>query len=272
MTGTVLLVGCGNMGHAMLTGWLKGALTPDRVTVVEPVAALRRRAAELGVHVHAEAAEVPPEARPDLVVLAVKPQVILDVAAGHAGRAGQGATFLSIAAGTGLASLAGVLGPAAPILRCMPNTPAAVGAGMLVCCSNGRVAPAMLAFCRELLAASGSVWMIDDETWMDAVTAVSGSGPAYVFHLIECLADAGVAEGLPDDLAAELAVQTVHGAGLLARGSETPPGTLRRQVTSPGGTTAAALAILMADDGLAPLMKRAVRAAADRSRELGKAS
>ncbi|MEM7213671.1 MAG: pyrroline-5-carboxylate reductase, partial [Pseudomonadota bacterium] len=153
-------------------------------------------------------------------------------------------------------------------IRCMPNTPAAIGAGMMVCCANEHTGDAARALSSKLLAASGIVEWIEDEALMDAVTAVSGSGPAYVFHLIETLGKAGAELGLPPELAAKMAMQTVMGAGKLASEVETPPGTLREQVTSPGGTTAAALNVLM--EGLQPLMTRAVTAARDRGVELGK--
>ena len=153
-------------------------------------------------------------------------------------------------------------------MRAMPNTPAAIGRGITVACANARVSPAMTELCTRLLAAVGEVAWIDDEAPMDAVTAVSGSGPAYAFLLIECLADAGVAAGLDPALAQRLARATVAGAGALASGSADSAATLRRNVTSPGGTTAAALDVLMGENGLAPLMTEAVRAAARRSREL----
>ncbi|MEM8755806.1 MAG: pyrroline-5-carboxylate reductase, partial [Pseudomonadota bacterium] len=157
-----------------------------------------------------------------------------------------------------------------PIVRCMPNTPAAIGAGMMVCYATDGVTEGARALAEALLAASGEVAWIEDEGSMDAVTAVSGSGPAYVFHLIETLAAAGAEVGLPADLAARLALQTVMGAGRLAAESGIDAAELRRQVTSPGGTTAAALGVLMRENGLQPLMTEAVTAARDRGRELGR--
>ncbi len=270
MTKTVLLIGCGNMGYAMLRGWLEGALAPGQVHVVEPGDALRERAAATGVQAHAAADSLPKGLGPDLVVIAVKPQVIGKVLEAYSRLAGGPTTFLSVAAGTSVATLAAALPGATPIVRCMPNTPAAVGRGMLVCTCNPLVTPSMRGFIDELLTASGRVAFIEDEGLMDAVTAVSGSGPAYVFHFIECLTRAGVAAGLPEDLAGELALQTVFGAGVLARDSESTPATLRRQVTSPGGTTAAALAVFMGQRRLETLVEEAVAAAAERSRELGR--
>lgn len=265
---TVLLVGCGNMGRAMLSGWLKAR--PDLTAhVVEPNADLRAAAAALGARAVESAAALPAGLAPDLVFLAVKPQVMPKVLPDYAGL--KGATFVSIAAGTTVATLRAGLGEGAAVIRCMPNTPAAIGAGMMVCYPTPEVAEAAKALTAELLAASGAVDWIDAESLMDAVTAVSGSGPAYVFNMIEGLAAAGAAAGLPAEMAGRLAMQTVMGAGRLAAESGVAPGTLREQVTSPGGTTAAALGVLMAEDGLAPLMVRAVAAAKARSEELGRA-
>lgn len=268
MTETVLLAGCGNMGRAMLAGWL--AAKPDLAAhVVEPAQALREQAAALGAAAVASAADLPTDLAPDLVILAVKPQVMPQVLPDYAGYAG--ATFVSVAAGTTVATLRAGLGAAAPVIRCMPNTPAAIGAGMMVCYATDGVSGAARALTDALLAASGEVAWIDDEALMDAVTAVSGSGPAYVFHMIETLAAAGVTAGLPADLSARMALQTVMGAGRLAAEAEAPPDILRQQVTSPGGTTAAGLSVLMAEPGLQDMMNRTVEAARARGEELGRA-
>ena len=268
MSDTVLLVGCGNMGRAMLAGWL--AASPSlRAYVIEPADALRAEAAALGAEAVAAAGDLPGDLAPDLVVLAVKPQVMPAVLPDYARF--DAATFVSIAAGTTVATLRAGLGADAAIIRCMPNTPAAIGAGMMVCYATSEVSAAARDLTSALLAASGDVAWIDDEGLMDAVTAVSGSGPAYVFHLIECLGAAGVAAGLPETLSRQLAMQTVMGAGRLAAESDTPPGTLREQVTSPGGTTAAALAVLMEDDAMRRLLESAVEAARARGAELGAA-
>jgi len=178
------------------------------------------------------------------------------------------AVFLSIAAGRPIAYFEDRLGEDAAVVRTMPNTPAAIGRGITVACANRHVNGADRAICGDLLAAVGEVAWVDDEGLLDAVTATSGSGPAYVFLLIECLAAAGGAAGLPSDLAMRLARATVAGAGELAYQSEEAPSELRRNVTSPGGTTAAALSVLMADDGLGRLLTRAVAEATRRSREL----
>jgi pyrroline-5-carboxylate reductase len=271
MTVKLVLAGCGNMGYAMLSGWLEsGKLRPDETFIVEPNAELRARAKALGSAVGSDAGEISPGAVPTLIVLAVKPQVIRDVTAGYR-RFGDGrTTFLSIAAGTAMATFEEILGERAPIVRCMPNTPAAIGKGMMVTFANDRVSDDTRKFIADLLSASGEVASIDDESLMDAVTAVSGSGPAYIFHFIECLTAAAESAGLPAETAKLLAMQTVYGAASLAAESGEEPGVLRQQVTSPNGTTAAALAVLMGEDRLKQLVTEAVEAARLRSIELGK--
>lgn len=271
MTIKVILAGCGNMGYAMLSGWLKsGRLQPGDTLAVEPNAELRKRAESLGVQAAADSGGIPEDARPLLVVLAVKPQVIRDVTEGYR-RFGGGATaFLSIAAGTPISTFEAILGVATPVVRCMPNTPAAIGKGMMVVFPNARVTAATSTFVQDLLSASGEVATIREEALMDAVTAVSGSGPAYVFHFIECLSAAAEAAGLPQETARLLALQTMYGAASLAAESREDPGELRRQVTSPNGTTAAALEVLMGGDRLKTLVTEAVAAAKARSVELGK--
>lgn len=267
----VLLVGCGNMGHAMLKGWIaSGRLLASEVGVVEPSEALRQRAAELGVRAEASAAPFADQT-PRIVLLAVKPQVIRTVAAEYRSMAGRGSAFLSVAAGVGIATFEEILGAGTPIVRCMPNTPAAIGKGMMVTVANAKVDKDTAEFVRELLAASGEVAEIPSEGLMDAVTAVSGSGPAYIFHFIEALAAAGTSVGLPRDVAEKLARQTVYGSACLAFESGEDAGKLREQVTSPNGTTAAALGVLMGDKGLTELLSRAVEAARARGEELGKA-
>jgi len=265
----ILLAGCGKMGAAMLEGWLDQGVAGADVVVVDPAAATHDafggRVAVVG-----RAEDVDPAFRPDVVVLAVKPQVMAEVAPAYrrfADSSAGGAVFLSIAAGKTLAFFAGLLGEAA-IVRAMPNTPAAVRRGMTVAVANDAVSDAQRGLCDGLLAAIGQVAWVEEEGLIDAVTAVSGSGPAYVFLMAEALAQAGREAGLPDELAAALARATVSGSGELLRQSAESAAALRQNVTSPGGTTAAALAVLMADDGLQPLMTRAVQAAAARSREL----
>ena len=271
MTATVVLVGCGNMGYAMLGGWIaSGRLSAAETIVVEPSDALRERAAGLGVDTVADATGIPQGAEPRLVVFAVKPQVIRDVVPAYARFKETGATYLSIAAGAGIATFESILGADAAVIRCMPNTPASIGRGMMVTVSNANVDAGTDDLVRDLLASSGEVATIDSEELMDAVTAVSGSGPAYVFHFIECLIAAAEKAGLPTETAKLLAMQTVFGAASLAAESKEEPGELRRQVTSPNGTTAAALDVLMGEDRLKTLVTEAVEAARVRSIELGK--
>jgi len=250
------------MGGALARGWRARGLGP--VTIVEPDPAAAARLADTGATV---AAIVPADLKPEVTVFAVKPQGMADVAPAYRKYAG-GSVFLSIAAGRTLKFFAGTLGSSAAVVRSMPNTPAAVGRGFTVACANAAVSVSQRALCAALLEAVGEVAWVDDEALLDPVTAVSGSGPAYVFLLIEALADAGKAAGLSAVLAARLARATVIGSGELARLAPESPAELRRAVTSPGGTTEAALKVLMAPGGLGDLMTRAVLAAADRSREL----
>lgn len=272
MAASLLLVGCGKMGGAMLAGWLAAPETVGRVVVVEPQdlpalpgldSAGRERVRRV-----ADAAGIPADFAPDVVVFAVKPQVMDGVLPAYTRHVRPETVFLSIAAGRTVASFQRHLGEAAAIVRSMPNTPAAVGRGMTVAFANPAVTPDQVALCETLLRAVGDVAWVADEGLFDAVTAVSGSGPAYVFLLIEAMAGAGAAAGLPADLAMRLARATVVGSGELARQSAEPAGRLRENVTSPGGTTQAALTVLMAADGIQPLFDRAIAAAAARSREL----
>ena len=257
----LVLLGCGRMGSAMLRGWLAGGLPPGAVHAVEPEPSEWLR----GLGLRSE----PPE-RPAVAVVAVKPQSMGDALPALRRWGGGGTLVVSVAAGTPIAAFETALGPRTPVVRAMPNTPAAIGRGIAALAGNAAAGEAGLATAEALLSAVGRTVRLDDETQMDAVTAVSGSGPAYVFHLIEALAAAGAAEGLPEALAVELATATVAGAGALAEGSDRPAEALRRDVTSPKGTTEAALRVLMDPEvGLAPLMRRTVAAAAARSRELG---
>ncbi|EKV27086.1 Pyrroline-5-carboxylate reductase [Caenispirillum salinarum AK4] len=264
MSISILLVGCGKMGGAMLSGWLEHSVSPEAVVVVEP-----NGVEETTAKVVASADAVPDGFRPDVVVLAVKPQMMDDVAPAFARFASDKTVFLSIAAGRTLASLRRAVGAdEAVIVRAMPNTPSAVGRGMTVCCPGEGVTDAMRDTCTMLLEAVGQVAWVDDEAQMDAVTAVSGSGPAYVFALTEAMAAAGEKAGLPANLAAMLARATVCGAGELMYRASEDPAQLRENVTSPGGTTAAALDVLRGEDGFPALLEKAVAAAARRSKEL----
>ena len=262
----LLLVGGGRMGSALLSGWLFDSLDKGRVAVVEPDRASADRLAETYRGMIVVPSPDRLVARPSVVVLAVKPQVMDSVlpSLAHYGDS----LFLSIAAGRTIASFTTVLGNHAAIVRAMPNTPAAIGRGMSVCVANALVSAAQRQICTGLLQAVGDVAWIDKEAQMDAVTALSGSGPAYVFHLIEAMAAAGQALGLDEALAEKLARQTVIGAGALVDESSDAPSVLRQNVTSPGGTTEAALDVLMAEGGLVALMRTAMDAAAKRSKDL----
>lgn len=268
MNETILLVGCGKMGGALLRGWLERDVDPNAVHVVDPAEETRSLAAELGVSYVDSADVLTPDVLPRVVVFAVKPQITDDVVPGYARFAIPDTVFLSIVAGRKIAYFEARLGDQAAIIRTMPNTPAAIGRGISVACANQHVSANAQSTCDVLLSAVGEVAWVDDEDLLDAVTATSGSGPAYVFLLIECLAEAGAKAGLPQDLAMQLGRATVAGSGELARQSGEPPSVLRQNVTSPGGTTEAALKVLMADDGLAQLLTRAVAEATRRSREL----
>jgi pyrroline-5-carboxylate reductase len=257
----VLLVGCGKMGSAMLAGWLDRGLRAADVVVVEPTLPA------LAVTVIATAADIPRGFEPDVVILAVKPQVMAEVLPSYARFTK--AVFLSIAAGKPIAFFRAHLGGDKAIVRAMPNTPAAVRRGITVCCAGPGTDARGRDLCQSLLEAVGEVGWTEDESLMDAVTAVSGSGPAYVFLLAEALAEAGIRQGLPPDLATRLARATVAGSGELLRQAEDSAEQLRKNVTSPGGTTAAALAVLMAQPGGVPdLMIEAVAAATRRGKEL----
>lgn len=260
----LVLLGCGKMGGAMLQGWISGGLPPDAVTVIDP--APSEWLSDQGVRLNAALPD-----SPSFVILAVKPQMMGEALPEVRALGGGEAVFLSIAAGTTIATLESALGEGTPVIRAMPNTPAAVGRGITALVANALVSDERLALAETLLRAVGQTVRIETEAQMDAVTAVSGSGPAYVFHMIEALASAGEAEGLSPDLAMTLAKATVAGAGALAEGSGESPMQLRVNVTSPKGTTEAALKVLMDGvSGLPQLMKRTVHAAAERSRELGR--
>ena len=265
LTGTILLVGAGKMGSAMLEGWLALGLDAKRVAVIEPqptdeIAALARRGLKLNP---------PPSAAGEVaaVVVAVKPQVAPEVMPTLVPFVGAATVVVSIMAGRTLQFLAQAF-PRAALVRTMPNLPAAIGRGVTVAVPSAQVTADQRELVHSLLSAVGAVEWIDDEALMDAVVAVSGSGPAYVFLLAEEMAKAGVAAGLPPGLAATLARATVAGSGELLSRSPLDAATLRQNVTSPGGTTAAALGVLMGGDGLEPLMTEAIAAAARRSREL----
>ena len=258
----LVLLGCGKMGSAMLEGWLAGGLPATSVWVIDPGPSDWVRAQ--GVHVNAAL-----PADPAIALVAVKPQMMGDALPAMQGFGGGGTLIVSVAAGTPIARFEEVFGAGTPVVRAMPNTPAAVGRGITALIGNSAVSPVQLDLADALLRAVGQTVRLDSEDQMDAVTGVSGSGPAYVFHMIECLAAAGEAEGLAPDLALQLARATVAGAGALAEGAGESPAQLRRNVTSPNGTTQAGLEVLMDEAaGLPPLIRATVAAAAARSREL----
>ncbi len=260
----LVLLGCGKMGSAMLAGWLKGGLPPASVWVLDPAPSGWLQAQ--GVHLNVDLPE-----DPAIALVAVKPQM-MGAALPAMAALGNGSTlFVSVAAGTPIAAFEAALGEQTPIVRAMPNTPAAIGRGITALIGNVRATDAQVDLAEALLQAVGQTVRLKSEDQMDAVTAVSGSGPAYVFHLIETLAAAGVAQGLPADMAMQLAKATVGGAGQLAEDAAEDPAQLRVNVTSPNGTTQAALEVLMDEArGFPDLLNRAVTAAADRSRELGR--
>jgi pyrroline-5-carboxylate reductase len=267
LPGPLLLVGAGKMGGALLQGWLRLGLDPSLIYVVDP-----QPGPDMKADLDKRRIALNPEqmATPSVVLLAVKPQILSPVLKAIALHVDKDTLVISILAGATLGALDAGLPPRTAIIRTMPNTPAAIGRGMSVMIPNAEVTPEQRATATQLMEAVGEVAWIGDENLMDAVTAVSGSGPAYVFYLAESLARAGVKAGLPPDLAAKLATSTVAGSGELMHRSDLTPETLRKHVTSQGGTTAAALEVLMAPDGLEWLMVQAVRAAAERSRELGR--
>lgn len=261
----LFLLGCGKMGSAMLQGWLAQGVDPSSVWVLEPTPSdWLRGLAERGLHLNTGIPDAPA-----IALLAVKPQMMGEALGPVSALGGGDTLILSIAAGTPIRFFEAVFGGDTPIIRAMPNTPAAIGKGITAITGNPAAQEAHLVLAETLLAAIGQTLRLDGEHQMDAVTAVSGSGPAYVFHLIETLAAAGEAEGLPRDLALQLAKATVAGAGALAETASDDPAQLRINVTSPGGTTAAALEVLMnPETGFPPLLRKAVAAAAARGREL----
>ncbi|MDG1787950.1 MAG: pyrroline-5-carboxylate reductase [Paracoccaceae bacterium] len=258
----LLLLGCGKMGSALLKGWIEAGVPVGSIWINDP--APSDWVKSLGVKLNAGL-----PAAPAVVLIAVKPQV-MQAALPSLRLLGDGKTlFVSVAAGVQLAEFQAILGARTPVVRVMPNTPAAVGQGISALIGNSNATRDHLALTERLMASVGQVVHLDTETQMDAVTGVSGSGPAYVFHLIETLAAAGISEGLPQAMAFQLASATVAGAGALAQASDETPEQLRINVTSPNGTTQAALEVLMDPQaGFGPLLKRAVTAASTRSKEL----
>ena len=264
---SLVLVGAGKMGGAMLEGWLSVGLAPEALTVVEPQPseAIAALCSARRVRLNPQGGKA---AAPAVAVLAIKPQM-LEAASPHiAGLVGPDTLVVSILAGKTVADLQARLPRARALVRAMPNLPASIGRGATGAFANAATSAEQRATAQALLESVGTVEWVDDEGLIDAVTALSGSGPAYVFHMVECLARAGAAAGLPRDLAERLARATVAGSGALLAESALSASTLRENVASPGGTTAAALEVLMAADGLDPLMEKAVAAARRRAQEL----
>jgi pyrroline-5-carboxylate reductase len=261
----LVLVGAGNMGGAMLNGWLDAGTDPAAIVVIDPKPseAMAARLTAAGVRCESSA---PEGLTAGVLLLAVKPQIMDTVLEGLTGLVGPQTVSLSIAAGKTIAYFEQRLGGA--IVRSIPNTPAMVGRGITGAVANAAVSAEARDEVDRLLSVCGPVEWVEDEALIDSITAVSGSGPAYVFYLVECMAEAGRKCGLPADLAMRLARATVTGAGELMHRSPDGAATLRQNVTSPNGTTAAALSVLMAEDGIQPLFDKALKAAADRSREL----
>jgi pyrroline-5-carboxylate reductase len=264
--GHIVLVGAGNMGGAMLAGWLKSGVSGSSVTVLDlaPSDTMMALITEAGARHSVTAAD---GLVADILFLAVKPQVMDAVLPGLKSLVGPQTTVVSVAAGKTISSMESHLGKAA-MVRAMPNTPAMVGRGITGAYSNAAVSAAQRDIVHKLLQVSGPVEWVETEADINAVTALSGSGPAYVFYLVECMAEAGRKAGLPADLAMRLARETVAGAGELLHQSPDPASILRKNVTSPGGTTAAALSVLMAEDGMQPLFDQAIEAARKRAEEL----
>ena len=267
LKGTLVLVGAGKMGGAMLEGWLKGGADPKKIVAFDPSPPpeVKSLLEKHRIRLNPNVADVTDA---EVVLIAVKPQVMEDVLPGIVPVGRSKPLILSIAAGKTIATFERHFGAGAAVIRTIPNTPAAVGRGITAMASNSNVSAAQLQLARALLSAVGEVVTVDNESQIDAVTAVSGSGPAYVFYVTECLAAAGEKLGLSPELAMQLARATVAGSGELMRATGLPAATLRQNVTSPKGTTYAALQVLMAEDGLQPLFDKAVAAADKRSREL----
>lgn len=265
--GALLLVGAGKMGSALLRGWLEEGLDPDQVYILDPAPGDEIKALESSHGIHLNA---PPQPAA-IVVLAVKPQIMADILPTLSPHLSEQSLVISVAAGTAIDAIKAGLGAEYAIIRVMPNTPAAIGQGISVGCPSARVSEQQKQIADRLLQAAGEVAWVDDESLIDPVTGVSGSGPAYVFHLCEALAAAGEEQGLSKELAMQLAKATIAGAGALMMESTETPAQLRQNVTSPNGTTAAALEVLMDESaGLPALMRKAVAAATARAKELSK--
>ncbi len=257
------------MGRAMLGGWIDEGVKPNDIVVIDPSTDNLEKASKLGCRGFSSPLLIEEGYLPDVIILAVKPQIISDVIGSYKNYTDKGALVISIAAGARIELFEASFGSNAAIIRTMPNTPAAIRRGMMVSVANAHVDDHQRKICDILMQAIGETAWVEDEALMDAVTGLSGSGPAYVFFMVEAMKNAGISAGLPEELALKLAKQTVAGAGELAIQAQDSIEQLRINVTSPNGTTAAGLSVLMAEDGLSPLMARTVAAASQRSKELG---
>ncbi len=259
----ILLVGCGKMGSALLSGWLSCGLKEESIIIVSPIAC-----SEFEVLVAPDVSRVPEDFKPDIIVFAVKPDLMEEVCGEYKKYADTGSVFVSVAAGKDITFLENNLGNNTPIVRVMPNLPAMVSRGISVGYANNHVDDISRQTVEKLFKAVGSFYWLDDEGMMDAVTAISGSGPAYLFYFIEALEQAAIKVGLPEDLARNLAYDTVIGSADMVHKLGVPASELRKNVTSKGGTTQAALDVLMGEQGLERLLCDAAKAARDRSTEL----
>jgi pyrroline-5-carboxylate reductase len=267
LKGSLVLAGAGKMGGAMLEGWLKAGADPKKIVALDPKPPeeLQDLLARHGIKHNPPVASITDA---EVIVVAVKPQVMEDVLPNLVSLKSSQPLILSVAAGKTIATFAKHFGEKSAIIRTIPNTPAAIGRGITALCANANVSKSQMVLATSLLASTGEVVTVENESMIDLVTAVSGSGPAYIFYLTECMAAAGEKIGLPPALAMQLARATVAGSGELMRQSGMDAATLRQNVTSPNGTTYAALQVLMADDGMMPLFEKAISAAARRSKEL----
>lgn len=263
---SICLIGAGNMGGAMLAGWLESGISAERINVVDPVPSEKMVAifAETGVDHFTSATDAPIS---DVLIVAVKPQIIKKVLSSLTNMIGENTVVVSVAAGTTISTIGKHVGDVA-IVRAMPNTPSLMRRGMTGCFANGRTMASQVEQVTHLLSAIGKVVWVENESQIDAVTAVSGSGPAYVFHLAECMAKAGVEAGLPEAVAELLARETIAGAGEMLSQLEDSSAQLRKNVTSPNGTTAAALDVFMNEQKMQSLVSQAIMAAKKRSEEL----
>jgi len=266
-TSKILLIGCGKMGCALLSGWLDQSMEGSNICVIEPQKSNLATFTGQGVSLYEALDDIGRQYEPDFVIFAVKPQIMDKVVPSYKRFAGK-STFISIAAGKTINYFEQQLGKHNPIIRAMPNTPAAIKRGITVACGNSKVEKPIQLACLALLASVGEVRWLNDEKLIDAVTAISGSGPAYVFLLAETMVKAGIEAGLNHQTARDLTIHTIAGSGALLKGSSEHISILRENVTSPGGTTEAALSILMGERGMQKLISKAIKKAIERSKAL----